>query len=428
MKIKDKVCAFIRGKGIRQLIKNFISLSIIQILEMLLPLLTVPYLIRVIGVENVGLLALVSAVIGYFGIFINYGFSLTATKEISQNLDDKEAVENIFNVVFTAKNYLIAISFFVLLLFIFAIPAVSKYAYIYLITFGTVVFLNIFPTWYFQGIQQLKFLTYSNILSKFFFTIMIFIFVQDKADFWMVPTFTFISAFISSVLAIVYIIKVHKLKVKRSKTKHVMRQYNTGKYVFLSQVKITFFSNMNVLVLGVILGNAAVGVFTSADKIIKVMSAVQVPIVSTLFPYFSKLFKEDFKVAFNYIKKVAVFGSVVYVLLIIMVYIFSDFISSFLFGDGLSEISVLIRIMCTIPLFVFLNNLYGTQTLLNLNRDKSFLYNMIGAAVINSVLIYPLTKKFGLNGVAYSVLITEFYLFVSMYISSIKIKKKLMYD
>ncbi|WP_417939608.1 oligosaccharide flippase family protein [Flavobacterium sp. RS13.1] len=418
----------IKGKLAKQLLRNFVSLSIVQGLEMILPLLTVPYLIRIIGVENVGLLAFVSAVIGYFGIFINYGFNLTATKEISQNVDDKEVIESIFNAVFTAKNYLILLSAIMLILLILMIPAVEKNAHVYLLSFGTIVLLNISPTWYFQGIQKLKFITISNIISKFFFTIMIFVFVREENDFWIVPAITFIGAFVTSVLSLIYVVRVHKIRIKKTSFISVLKQYDSGKFVFLSQVKITFFSNINVLILGLILGNTAVGLFSSADKVIKVMSALQVPIVSALFPYFSKLFREDYKVAFNYIKKIAVLGTVVYIVIIIVIFILSNFISSFLFGKALPEIAVLIRIMCTIPLFVFLNNLYGTQTLLNLNRDKTFLYNIIGAAAINSFLIYPLGKFFGVYGVSFSLLITEFYLFVSMYISSVKVKKKLLYD
>ncbi|QEK52213.1 flippase [Pedobacter aquae] len=428
MSIRDTILTLTKGKGVRQLIKNFLSLSIIQGLDMLLPLLTVPYLIRVIGVENVGLLAFVNAVIGYFGIFINYGFSLTATKEISQHIGNKAKIQQIFNVVFTAKNYLLGISFLVLLLLVAIIPSVAEHSYIYLITFGTIACLNISPTWYFQGIQQLKFVTFSNIITKLFFTLMIFIFVKERSDFWMVPTFTLIGASVSSILSIVYVIRIHRIKIEKPKLKYVVAQYKRGKYIFLSQIKITFFSNMNVLILGVVLGNAAVGVFSSADKIIKVMSAVQIPIVSALFPYFSRLFKTNYKVAYANVRKVALYGSMIYAVIIIIIFILSDLISSLLFGSGLSEIPILIRIMCSIPLFVFLNNLYGTQTLLNLNHDKSFLYNMIIAAIINSVLLYPLIKIFGVYGVACSVLITEFYLFASMYVSSVKIIDKLKND
>lgn len=426
--LKDKLSELKSFGDLKTVLKNFISLSIIQGLDMFLPLLTVPYLIRVIGVEKVGLLAFVGAIVGYFGILMNYGFSLTATKDISQSSDDHLKVQEIFNIVFTAKNYLILISFIILILLLFIVPSMMVYWNIYLISFGTIVFLNVTPSWYFQGIQQLKFLTLCNILSKIFFTILVFVFINDEYDFWMVPTFTLLGAFFTAVFTLIYIVKRHQLRIRFANIKEVVAQYDKGKFIFLSQIKISFFSNFNILILGIVLGNSAVGLFSSADKIIKVMSALQIPIVSALFPYFSKLFKDNITQAFLYIKKVAIYGSIVYLILIMIVFIFSNYISSIFFGSELHQIPNIIRILCFIPLFVFLNNLYGTQTLLNLNYDKKFLMNMIIAALINCILLYPLIKIFGIEGAAYSILITEAYLFIGMYLSSQKVKNKINHD
>lgn len=426
MNLKAKIAVFIKGKQISQVIKNFLSLSVIQGLDMFLPLLTVPYLIRVIGVENVGLLAFVNAVIGYFGIFMNYGFSLTATKEISQHIDDADALQRIFNVVFTAKNYLVILSFLLLVLLLLTIPSMAEYAKIYILTFGTIVFLNISPTWYYQGIQKMKFLTYTNIIFKLFFTIMIFLFVKEKVDFWMVPAFTFIGAFVSCAISIIYVVKIYGIKIKRARTKEVLVQYDSGKYIFLSQIKISFFNNFNILIIGTFLGNTSVGIFSSADKIVKVLSAVQIPIVTALYPFFSKLIIEDKKLAFDYIKKLAIYGGLFYLVPILCVYIFAENISILLFGNNLTQIPMILRIMVFIPVLVFLNNLFGTQILLNLGKDRIFFKILLIAAAINVCLIYPLIHYAGIYGAGISILLTELFVCLGMLYYMNKEKNKII--
>lgn len=392
-------------------------------LDLFLPLLTVPYLIRHIGLEKVGLLNFAAAAIAYFGIIINYGFNLTATKEIALNSENPQKLETIFNSVMTSKLVLMLISAILLFLILFLIPTFRSYYYIYLIIFSGVCFQNMLPIWFFQGMQNLKIITIQNSASKLFFTILIFFLVKKEADFWLVPLLTMMGFFLASLLSYRYLFKTYKLRFFLTSLSDVKIQLHEGLFVFLSQVKISFFSNLNVLVLGFISGNTAVGYFTSADKVIRALAAIQSPVVTSLYPYFSNLIRQDKFSAFRKINIIALIGTILYLPLLILIFIFSHDIVSFIFGSQMENVSNIIKILALLPLFIFLNNLSGTQMLLNMGKDKLFFNVLLSTAILNIILVLPLTYKYSFYGTAISVLVSEFYLCVAMYIAFLKVRK-----
>lgn len=411
--------ALLKNNDNKKLLNNFLNLGSVQIIEMLLPLITVPYITRVIGFEKIGIIAFASAIIGYFGICINYGFNLTATKEVAQNKENQEYVNKLFLEVSFTKSFLILLSF-IILLFLFFIPKFNEEYLVFLLLFASVMFQNLLPTWFLQGYQDLNFSTKVSVAGKIISTALIFILVNTRSDYWIIVLLQTIQSFITLLAVLFFIVNKYKIKFQLINFCSILKQLYYGKYVFLSQIKITFFNNFNILILGVILGDIAVGLFSSADKIIKIVSAAQIPIVSALYPYFSSLIKSDIRAGFNKINKFAIYGAIVYGIVIVILFIGAPYFCELLFGSEVEIISTLVRIMSFIPLFVYLNNLYGTQFLLNLNGDKKFLVNMLLAAVFNLIFIFPLTYYFNVVGTAISILLTEFVVLLLMYLSSKK--------
>ena len=153
---------------------------------------------------------------------------------------------------------------------------------------------------------------------------------------------------------------------------------------------------------------------------------LQVPFLTALYPFFSVYVKTNFQKAERYLNKIALLGSMMYLVLIGLIFYFAPEINTIVFGKGLDEIATLIRIMCIIPLFIFLNNLSGTQMLLNMGKDKVFFSVLMATAILNLVMVIPLTIKFGYTGTAISVVISEFALCVMMYAAYVKQRKEML--
>ena len=170
-------------------LKNFSFLAILQIFNLALPLVTIPYVISIVGAENYGLLAFSLATIMYFNIIVDYGFNLTATREVAVHREDLNKLKEIFGSVITIKTILMLLCFMVLLMLVFFVDVFSLHSKLYLFTFGIVVGQAFFPIWFFQGMEDMKYITYLNVISKSLFTVAIFIFLKEENDVFLVPLF-----------------------------------------------------------------------------------------------------------------------------------------------------------------------------------------------------------------------------------------------
>lgn len=406
-----------------KLVSNFFSLSALQVLNTFLPLITFPYLIRVIGFELFGLLSFAIAFVNYFQVITEYGFNLTGTRDISICEGNHYKLNLVYNEIMTSKIVLTIIGFLLMIVIVYTIPYFDKHWEIYYLTFGIIIGQTLFPYWFFQGIQEMKYITYFNVISKVLFTLLIFIFVKAKSDYWLVPMFTSLGYIVSSIFTLFYLRFKKNIRFQLQSLSTVKRCLMDGKYVFLSQVKIVFFNNFNILVLGFVSGNIAVGIYTSAEKIMRGIINLHAPVVASVFPHFSTLIISSREKALSQIKRIAGMGTMIYTLILIPLFIFSEKFTILLYGENGIQSAVIIQILIVIPITIFLNNLLGTQILVNLGKQKIFFKVMFSSFLINLVCVYPLTYYFSYIGTSISVLITEIFILIAMYFYTIKVLK-----
>lgn len=406
---------FQRYKKHKILASNFVYLSILQALNVILPLITFPYLIRVLGVEYFGLLSFSFAFVTYFQIVTEYGFNSTGTRDISLALDDYNKRNLIFNQIMSAKMLLVGLSFIAMMGIVFLFDIFRTYWIIYFFSFGSVFGQAMFPVWFFHGIQKMKYVTYLNLITKTIFALALFVFVKQKSDYYLVPLFNALGFITAGIFALFYIWKDFKIKFRIQPFNGIKEQLDKSKYMFLSELKISLFTNTNTLILGIFAGNQAVGFFSAAEKLARAIGNLQTPISNTIFPYLSKEMALDKINALQIIKKITLFGSLLFSLIIIICFCFAEQIIEIIYGKEMFESVLLFKILIFIPLLSFLDTMFGKQILLNLGKDVFYFRIIVLATILNFGINFILTYFYKETGTAITVISIQVFIVLGMW-------------
>ena len=285
MKSDSKI---INREELKTILNNFFSLTLLKALTYLLPLITFPYLIRVLGVDKFGLVMFAQATMYYFEILVDFGFNLSATREVALNAKNKSKLNEIISSVFSIKLVLLIISGLLLLLILSVFDRFSDESLIYYYSFLKVIAFAFFPVWFFQGIEKMKYVTIINIISKVIFTILIFVFIQSEKDYLLVPLVDAFGFMIGSLVALYYVFKRFNHSFVFNKFTIIKQSFIDSSMFFLSRVSVSLYTSSNILMLGLVASNVMVGYYAIAEKLYMVLRNLYQPIVQVIYPYISK--------------------------------------------------------------------------------------------------------------------------------------------
>lgn len=395
----QKIKSLTNSEEKKRLLSNFFSLSVLQGANYILPLLTLPYLVRVLGMEYFGLLAFATAVIAYFQILTDYGFNLTATRAISVNRDNKKKLVEIFSSVMQIKFLLMLLSLIILCSVVFVIPKLKQNYEVFLLTFGLVVGQVFFPVWFFQGIERMKYITYINIASKLAFTIAIFVLVKTKEDYWMVPLLNSFGAIFGGFYALHLVNNRFNIRFEVQSTAIVKVYLKDGWDVFLSRIYVNIYTTTNVVLLGLFTSNAVVGYYSVAEKIVAALSGLYGPVNQVVYPFLAKVYIESKERFFKLFKKFNILQLLSSILLTLTAYVFGKFAVTVVAGQFDENIyliySVLMLSIITAP--------FGssfTNGLLVIRKNKIVSKVVRNTMILNLILILPAIYYFQALGLS----------------------------
>lgn len=351
---------------------NFIFLFLLQIANYVLPLLTVPYLVRVIGIESVGLLAFAAAVCTYLQIITDFGFNLSATRQISINRNEKLTLSEIYSSVIYIKLFLCVLCFILLLALIEITPQFKVDKMVFILTYAGVIGQSLFPVWFFQGMERMRYITFINVSIKILFTISIFFLIRNPEDYIYVPALTSISMLLSGIIAMVTIYVGFGISLKRVKLETIISYFKDGWHIFTSRLFSSLYKNSAVLILGFFTTHQITGYYSVAEKIIRSIQTLQNVIGDALYPHLVKSFhdgKYSYRAFAKKYKWVVIFS---YCAMGIAVYLFSNLIARILVGPDFQSVAINIKIMSFVIIFGGLNYYYGILGLVALNYKKDF--------------------------------------------------------
>ncbi len=389
------------------LTSNFISLTLLQALNYILPLITLPYLVKTLGIDNFGLLSFASATVAYFGILTDYGFNLTATKEISMNRDNKSKVVEIFSSVMSIKFLLLLFSFLLLNILVFSFERFSKDWLIYLLSFGSVVGQFLFPIWFFQGMEKMRYMTYLNLVSKFIFTIAIFVFIKDREDIYLVPLFFSLGGIIAGSLSLYIIYREFNIEFKLQKLSTLKNYLAQGWHVFLSRFYVSMYTTTNLLLLGLFTNTTIVGYYSITEKIVLAISGLYEPLNQTLYPYLARKYKENFTDFTLLLKNI----SILFIITTIILFILSQYFIEGLVYIVNGEYETTITLLLTLFLFRVLTYPYGGlfSNALIIMQETTYYMRVMNYTVLLNFLTVPLaTYYFQAQGLIIAFILVTF--------------------
>lgn len=366
-----------------QFLKNLSYLTLIQISNAFIPLLIIPYISRIIGVENFSSLEFTRIYCYYFTIFINYGFDLTITRYISINRENRFKVNRMVNQTIYAKVFLFLISTIFFLASLEFYEALESVKLLLILTFLINVGYVFYPIWFFQGVEKMAKISIINFISKCLIALLTILLITSEEDYWLYNFFQSLGM-IGIAIYSLYILKI-KFSCYWEKPQLVVikKILVEGFPIFFGTILVTVITSLYFIFLKSYSNTEELAKFSTSNKLIATLQLlILLPFSQAFFPLINKKLNEGRSIFKKYIK-IASLG----IILVagaqgMVVYFFPELIIKIVFGKDFLIATESVKILAFLPLFACLTNVYGYQGLLSLKKDKLFLYIHILFAVV----------------------------------------------
>lgn len=420
MKIINWASGILENKEKKVVVQNFLSLFFLQGANYILPLLVLPFLVRVLGAEKFGLVMFAQSLLVFLNVFVDFGFNISGTREISLARDNKEKIGEIFLAIMIIKLGLIVFAFGVLFFLVNVFSRFSIDSEVYLLSFGVVIGQALYPVWFYQGIEKMKFVTIINILAKVIFTGLVFLFINTESDYLEVPIYNSLGFIVSGLIGFVLSFKYFKYKMpKISLIKQLLIDSSS---LFVSNLASSLYTASNVFILGLFSGNIIAGVYSSMEKLILAVKNIYVPLYQALYPWVARQKDKQKKQIINKILPLVFLVSAIVTLVILF---FAKSILIIVYDDVLiTSYANVFRILCFISIFSGLNMLYNVLYFPAAKRYKVRMNIMIFGGLFNMIMNLIFVQIFNIYGIAIIVTTTELLLVLIGYYYFKKLNKE----
>lgn len=389
-----------------QVVKNFLYNVSYQLLVIILPLITVPYISNVLGAEGIGDYAFTHANMQYFIIFGMVGITLYGNRQIAYVRDNKEKLRNTFYSIYILQLITTMISLVLYLMFILVFNS-AEYKWLYIVQGINIIAATVDISWLFMGLEQFKKTVIRNTIVKLASLASIFIFVKSSDDTIIYSLIIALSALVGNLTFWLYVPKA--IGFKKIKISGLKLHLKASLSLFIPQIAIQIYLLLDRTLLGVLTDNIQVGYYENSQKIIKIVLTIATAVGTVMMPKIANtVVTGDIKKVKYYVKNSFFFVSALSIPLMFGLMGISKELSPWFFTDKFSGIENLIIISSLIILAISWSNVLGMQLLVPLNRTKEFTISVTSGAIINFVLNLIMIKKFGAVGACFSTIIAEF--------------------
>ncbi|HXE12488.1 MAG TPA: oligosaccharide flippase family protein [Bryobacteraceae bacterium] len=384
----------------RVLTENILALGVLQMLNYAAPLITVPYLVRVLGPAHFGLVSFAQAVVLYFDFATDYGFNFSATRAIAACGEDVASVSRIFWATFCAKCMLMCGNGLLFALLVFLVPQLRQAAALLTVTFLYVFGTTMFPLWLFQGLERLKLAAALVGTARLFTVPALFLFVRGPGDYVTAGAIQGSVEAVAAVLALPWLVKRARLIWRKPSFSDVLASLKQGWPLFLSGAALFVSTSNATVILGFTAGQTQVGYFSAADKLIKAAVAALNPIGQALYPHLTGIKIRSKDRALRLIRKSFVAMGALALLISLVTFLFARPICTIVLGHTFAQSVSVLEWLAPLPFLLGLTNVLGTQTMLVFEMDRVFTRIMLRNVVVALPVMILASMFWGAIGAA----------------------------
>jgi PST family polysaccharide transporter len=271
----------------RRLFSNVAALGIIQLTNYITPLIILVHLSKKLGMEIYGILAFAQGVIAISFVFLDFGYSLSATNKISKNRSNKLYVAKLLGGIICIQLIIFIICALAIVIFALTTEKYQEHSFLLLLIIVPIFMQGMIPIWFFQGVEKMKYFAAATIVAKFMSAICIVLMVNDATDYTLVPLINGASQMIALISSIYFIYKLGYF-IRKPNYKIAIYCYKMSRHFFVSRIAVASYANGGILVLGLLAQPAAVAIYSMAEQLYKVMQSALGPVAAAAYPYMAK--------------------------------------------------------------------------------------------------------------------------------------------
>lgn len=384
--------------------KNYLFNLIYQLITIIIPIFTIPYLSRTLGPKAIGTYSYTISIVTYFILFGSLGISLYGQREIAYVQDNIKKRSKVFWELFFLRVFTIFLSSIIYSIFFVKTGTYVIYYRLLLLE----LFASFFDiSWFYQGMEEFEKLTFRNVFIRILSVILIFLLIKNSND-----LIKYLIIYISTTaLSNLFMwVGLKKYIIKSSlNLKNILKRLRCVLYLFIPQIAVQIYTILDKTMIGTILNDMTeVAYYEQSQKIIKILMTIITSITTVMLPKIANFYangknkqiKEYMYRTFNFISFLA------FPMFLGIIAISNNFVPLF-FGEGYNKVKIILSVMSPIILFIGFSGVIGHQYLLTTNKEKKFSISVIIGALINFILNLLLINKFKSIGATIATLLSE---------------------
>lgn len=390
---------------------NFIMNSILTASAMIFPIITYPYVSRILQPEGIGTVSFANSVITYFSMFAQLGVPMYGIRACAKVRDDKEKLTRTVQEIMMINMITCLVVYIAFFCSLYFVPQFRQEKILYLIMGSLILFNTVGVEWLYKGLEQYSYITVRSIVFKFIALLAMFLLVHEKEDYVIYGGITIFAAAGSNVLNF---INLRKYVYLRPMGAYDFRQHIKPISIFFAMsIATTVYTNMDNVMLGFIKGATENGYYDAAVKIKNILVSFVSSLGTVLLPRVSYYIQTGEREEFSRITKKAL--NFVFLLSVPLCVYFIIFARSsiYLLSGTLFENSILpMRLIMPTLVFIGLTNIIGLQILVPLGKENQVLYSEIAGAAVNIIVNMLLIPRMGAAGAAIGTVLAEIMVFI----------------